>query len=187
MLQLNFQPFPQLTTQRLCLRETTLADAPALFEIRSNEQVMKYVGRPRPNSVADIEKLIMQIKENKERGEGILWAITPLHQPENYLGNICYWRIDKDNHRAELGYLLHPDHWNKGYVTEAIKTVLEYGFEQMHLHSAEAQLDPANEASAMVLKKNGFVQEALFKENHFYNGKYGDTAVYGIVNNLHRK
>jgi ribosomal-protein-alanine N-acetyltransferase len=51
-----------------------------------------------------------------------------------------------------------PEHNGKGYITEAIKAVVEYGFEQMNLHSIEAVIDPENRASERVLQKNGFVQ-----------------------------
>lgn len=51
----------------------------------------------------------------------------------------------------------------------------------MKLHSIEAHIDPRNIASATLLKKGGFVQEALFKENCFYNDQFSDTAVYSIL------
>jgi ribosomal-protein-alanine N-acetyltransferase len=54
----------------------------------------------------------------------------------------------------------------------------------MKLHSIEARLDPRNTASAALLKKGGFVQEALFKENYYLRGHFADTAVYSLITPL---
>ena len=60
--------------------------------------------------------------------------------------------------------MITPETFGKGYTTEAIKVVLEYGFEQLDLHSMEAIIDPDNIASERVLQKNGFVKEAHILE-----------------------
>ena len=59
--------------------------------------------------------------------------------------------------------------------------MLRYGWETMKLHSAEANVDPRNEASLRVLKKLGFVQEGLLKENFFVEGEFTDTAVLSLL------
>jgi ribosomal-protein-alanine N-acetyltransferase len=74
-----------------------------------------------------------------------------------------------------------PEHNGKGYITEAIKAVVIYGFEQMNLHSIEAIIDPDNSASERVLQKNGFVKEAHIKENELWEGKFWDTVIYSLL------
>ena len=66
-------------------------------------------------------------------------------------------------------------------MDEAMKGVLQYGFETMKLHSVEANVNPGNNASTKVLEKNGFVKEAYFKENYYYNGKFIDSAIYSLL------
>ena len=92
--------------------------------------------------------------------------------------------MDKENYRAELGYLLHPSHQQKGLMQEAVVAVLLYGFSAIKLHSVEANINPANVASKKLLEKNGFVQEAYFKENFYYNGRFMDAAIYAFLTPL---
>jgi ribosomal-protein-alanine N-acetyltransferase len=74
-----------------------------------------------------------------------------------------------------------PQYNGQGIVTEAIKVVLEYGFEELNMHSIEAVIDPDNVASERVLQKNGFVKEAHILENELWNGKFWDTVIYSIL------
>ena len=97
------------------------------------------------------------------------------------IGFLGHYRIQPENHRAEIGYMILPQYQGKGYVTEAIKAVMEYGFNQMNLHSIEAVIDPENYASEKVLQKIGFVKEAHILENELYDGKFWDTVIYSML------
>ncbi|HET7899385.1 MAG TPA: GNAT family protein, partial [Flavisolibacter sp.] len=89
--------------------------------------------------------------------------------------------IEKENHRAEIGYMLEPHLQGKGLMSEALPAVVRYGFTSLQLHSIEARIDPRNKASEALLKKTGFVQEALFKENYRLNEGFADTAVFSLL------
>jgi [ribosomal protein S5]-alanine N-acetyltransferase len=180
MLTPNFDPFPVIATSRLLLREVTVADAMPLFYLRSDAAVLKYLDKAPEKSVDETIALINQVKKNKEDGDGILWGIT-LKESDTVIGTICYWRMQKEHYRAEIGYALHPSQQGKGIMDEAIKAVLQYGFETMQLHSVEANINPANEASWKLLERNGFIKEAHFKENYYYNGKFLDSVIYSLI------
>ncbi len=184
MLQLDFSVFPTLYTDRLILREMTAADAPALFAMRSNPEIMKYIDRPKPATVDDIKELIQTMVLNKEKGDGISWGIFLKKNPEVNIGNIGLFRIIAAHYRAEVGYMLSQDYHLKGIMYEAIQKVIEYGFNNMNLHSIEANINPENTASQKLLEKAGFVREAYFKENYYFNGKFLDSAIYSLVNKL---
>ncbi len=102
-------------------------------------------------------------------------------------GSIGLWRIEKENHRAEIGYMLESRLQGKGLMYEALQEVLEYGFRELKRHSIEAQIDPRNTASAALLKKGGFVQEAYFRENYYLRDQFADTAVYSILSPLRKE
>jgi ribosomal-protein-alanine N-acetyltransferase len=105
-----------------------------------------------------------------------------LHEaPEEHIGTVGLWRIEKENHRAEIGYMLEPRLHGQGLMYEAVVKVVDYGFREMGLHSIEGQIDPRNGASGALLKKAGFVQEAHFKENFFLRDHFADTAVFSIL------
>jgi len=183
MLLVNFTPFPEIITKRLLLRQMTMEDAPQLQLLRSNEEVMQYINRPLTKTLKEAQMWVGKIREALKNNEGITWSICLKGNSDVSIGNIGLWRIDKENYRAEIGYMLLPQFHNKGYMSEALKEVLNYGFKQMNLHSLEAQIDPRNKASEALLKKAGFVQEGYFKENYFIHGAFADTAVYSILTN----
>ena len=116
----------------------------------------------------------------------IAWGIS-FHETPEMIGNISFHRIEKENHRAEIGYMLHPKHWRQGIINEAMKAVLDYGFSVMNLHSIEANINPENVASSNLLKKRGFVKEAYYKENYFFDGKFIDTEIYSLLAKNHHR
>jgi ribosomal-protein-alanine N-acetyltransferase len=142
---------------------------------------MKYINRPLTLTLEDAEKWISVVIEALTNNEGITWCICLKETPEEHVGTIGLWRIEKENYRAEIGYMLEPQSQGKGIMYEAIQQVLDYGFRELKLHSVEGHIDSRNNASAALLKKAGFVQEAYFKENYYLRGSFADTAVYSLL------
>lgn len=181
-LELNFTPFPELKTERLLLRRILMEDAQALFEMRSDERVMQFLDRPRAKTIADAENLIRLIDHDIDSNIGITWGVS-LHGNSRLIGTMGFWNITKAHFRAEIGYLLHPDFQGKGLMMEAAKKTIDFGFREMRLHSIEANINPNNLRSAKMLEKCGFVKEAHFRENYYYDGKFLDSVIYSLLNN----
>lgn len=181
MLEINFTPFPNLETERLLLRRVSKNDVNEVFALRSDAETMKYVPRPLVTTQNEALEHIALIDSKIESNEGINWAITLKGSPK-LIGIIGHYRIKPEHYRSEIGYMILPEFQGKGIVTEAVKAVVEYGFNEMHLHSIEAIIDPENTASAMVLEKNNFIKEAHLKENEFYDGRFLDTVIYSLLN-----
>jgi ribosomal-protein-alanine N-acetyltransferase len=181
MLTLNFNEFPVITTERLLLRAHAMSDAPTLFKMRTNEDIMQFIDRERPKSLVDIETFISTFNEGFEQGQHIAWAIALKENPNHMIGSIGYWRTNLANYRAEIGYMLHPDYWRKGIVSEALKAAIGFGFEAIKLHSIQANINPSNDASRQVLLKHGFVKEAYFREDYYFNGKFLDSEIYSLL------
>ncbi len=180
MLEVNFNPFPLLTTSRLVLRQITHKDATALFELRADEKVMEYIDKPRATEIGDAIALIEKVMDALTYNEGITWAICTADDL-TMIGTIGFWRFRKEHYRAEIGYLLKPAYHGKGIMFEALQAVITFGFETLHLHSIEAIVNPANKSSIGILEKNGFAREAYFTEDYFYEGKFLDSAVYSLL------
>lgn len=178
MLELDLSCFPTLRTERLLLRELVRTDAPALFTMRQDPRVMEHIPRGRPEAVAEVEALIEEIARNRAENSGLTWGIALRTEPDALLGTIGFYRLQKENHRGEVGYLLHPDHWGRGYAGEALDAAVEHGFQVLRFHSIEAVTDPANHASNRLLQRHGFVQEAHFRENYHWNGRFLDSLVW---------
>ncbi|MCX3264766.1 GNAT family N-acetyltransferase [Pedobacter agri] len=185
MLTLNFTNFPTLETERLILREHALADADALFAMRTNETVMKYIDRERPRDLLEIKTFISTFNEGFENGDNLAWVIALKENPNQMIGSIGYWRTDYANHRAEIGYMLHPDYWRKGIISEALKRTIDFGFEDMNLHTIKANINVENDASRQMLIKHGFIREAHFKQDYYFRGQFLDSEIYGLINPNH--
>ncbi|MEO8412871.1 MAG: GNAT family protein [Ginsengibacter sp.] len=178
MLNPNFSPFPEINTERLSLRRMTKEDASEILRLRSSEDVMKYIDRERAKSISDAEVFLDRINESVDSNNGIMWGIVLTENPGTLIGNIGYWRLVKEHYRAEVGYMLNPVFWKRGIMKEALLAVIDFGFNHMNLHSIEANINPANEASARILEATGFIKEAYFKEDFYFDGTFRDTVIY---------
>ncbi len=102
MLAVNFNPFPIIATERLVLRQIINEDETELFLMRSNANIMRYIPRPLPKTIADVKPLLQTSNEGVSKGESINWGIT-LKPDNKIIGTIGFVRMSKENHRAEVG------------------------------------------------------------------------------------
>ena len=180
MLSFNFTPFPVIETERLLLKQITNDDVNEVFELRSNPETMKYIPRPLVKTTEDALEHIAMIGEKIVSNTGINWGIT-LKGSSKLLGIIGYYRMQPENYRAEIGYMLLPQFHGQGIITEAMKRLITYGFNDLKLHSIEAVIDPENRASEKVLQKCGFAKEAHLRESDFFEGKFIDKVIYSLI------
>lgn len=180
MIEVKFNPFPELVTERLILTQLKSDDAQLLFQLRSDPQVMQYIAKPLMQSTDEALALIEKLNNGIDQSHWIFWSIL-LREKKQMIGTCCLWNFQLHNHRAELGYELLPEFHRRGFITEAISAVINFAFNELKFHSLEANINPENEASIGVASKLGFVKEAHFKENVFFDGKYRDTAIYSLV------
>lgn len=180
-LNTNFSIFPILETANLVLREVVEKDVDEVFFLRSDKEIMKYIPRPLAKTKADALERIQMFRDHKENEEGIHWAITT-NRNDRMTGIISLFKIDKENFRAEIGYILHPDHQGKGILGEALQKVMEFGFTHCNFHMLTAVIDPRNSASERVLQRANFTKEAHFKEDFYYDGEFLDSIHYSIIN-----
>ena len=178
--EIYFEDFPKLETERLLLRKLSLADASELQSIRSDEKVMNYMDSERHLTVQFSEDFISKNLEIYTQHNGMFWALTEKSSGK-FIGDFAFWKIDKKNSRTDIGYSLSPEFWGQGYMKEAIIRIFDFGFNDLKLHSIEANINPKNENSRRLLKKLGFKKEAYFRENYYYNGTYLDSEIYSLL------
>jgi ribosomal-protein-alanine N-acetyltransferase len=89
--------------------------------------------------------------------------------------------------RAELGYaLMDPKDYGKGYMGEAVKAIIRYGFEVMNLNRIEASTSPNNVASKAILARNGFQQEGYMRQHYCRDGMAEDSVLFGLLKEEYR-
>jgi len=155
MKEINFTPYPNLSTERLALRRLTREDDFNLMSLRSNPQVNKYIERSMQMSLEEAHSFIKRINDGIKSNISIYWVIALKDRPA-MIGTICLWNFSKDKARAELGYELDPDYRGKGLMNEAVKCVVNYGFNELHLNTIEAFTHKNNDNSSRLLRKNNF-------------------------------
>ncbi len=170
---------PSLTTERLILRPVKPEDNESLFALRSDPEQMRFIPRPLAQTIADADKLLNDMLTGIENNTSINWAAT-IKGNDRCIGVMGFYRIYPEHFRAEVGYMLLPEHQRKGLMQEALAALVNYGFTEMNLHTVEAVTDPENIASQKVLLNLGFVKEAHFKENIFFNNRFMDSVHYTL-------
>lgn len=173
---------PDIRTQRLRLRMIEEKDLDTLYALRSNPELMQYIPRTLAQSKNEAAEFLTKMLEGIQNNTSYNWAVT-LQGDDSAIGIMGYYRLYPENFRAELGYMLLPEYHSQGIMQEALLGMVKYGFEQMNLHTIEAVIDPRNIASRKVLEKTGFIKEAHFKENIFFDGKFLDSVHYTLFSN----
>ncbi|PKR84243.1 GNAT family N-acetyltransferase [Heyndrickxia camelliae] len=172
--------FPILETERLRLVEITEDYAPAMFDIFSREDVTRYYGMIPFVEEEQAQKMVQSFAMNFEAKRGIRWGMQWKESGE-YVGSVGLNNLVLAGKRAEVGYELHPKFWRKGIVSEAVKAVLQYSFQELDLHRIGAVTFPENEASSNLLLKLGFLKEGLLRGYIYQGGVSYDANVFSIL------
>lgn len=175
-----FEKFPKLESKRLIYREFEKSDALDLFLIKSDDNVMNYMDSPKHHTTQDSEKIILEIQNSFKEKTGINWAIIEKSTNE-LIGYFGFWRLINKHCRAEIGYALKFDCWGKGVMKETINRLVDFGFNDLKIHSIEANVNPNNEKSKQLLVKLGFKKEAYFRENYLFDNKFIDSVIYSLL------
>lgn len=149
-----------LETERLILRTWSLDDAPELFEICSDAEVMKYLGAGKPYETVEQADDFLRWAENYQKENGFCrWAVL-LKENGEIVGS-CGFARPHGTEEIELGYLFARKLWGKGLATEAARACLRYGFERLKFNEVIAVTDLENTASQKVLEKIGFAKRGV--------------------------
>ncbi|MCQ9638894.1 GNAT family N-acetyltransferase [Chryseobacterium sp. WG14] len=148
----------KLETERFILKEINENHVEDILRIRSNELINQYVRRNSPKTNYDALEFILSIRKRTQNKEIIFWGISYKNQ-KNLIGTICLWKFSEDRKTAEVGYELLPDYHKKGIMSEALKSVLNFGFNDLNLQEILAFTSNQNENSKGLLLKHNFVLE----------------------------
>lgn len=169
-----------LSTERLTLRSWTEADVPALFEIYSHPEVMRYWSSPPLGELSEASQKLIGIQEGYRTRTGLQLAIE--RRSDNIVVGACALHdFHFPSRRAEIGYALGRPFWGVGYMQEALTALIKYSFETLDLNRLEADIDPRNQASAKTLEKLGFQKEGHLHERWIVSGEISDTWFYGLL------
>lgn len=172
--------FSYLETERLVIRRLTKEDVPAIFHYASDPEITKYVLFPTHQSLEDTWTFLGPTLEKYEKKEVAPWGLA-LKESNQLIGTCDFVWWDTTHHKAEIGYILSKEYWNKGIMSEAVKRLIQFGFEVMELNRIEAKCNECNLASSRVMEKAGMSYEGTMREALFVKGMYWNLRYYAIL------
>lgn len=138
-----------------------------------------------PHCLNQTRNYLNDILDGKSPGKDFVIARV---DTEEYIGQCNLFNIDMKNRAAEIGIVIgDPDLLGKGYGTDALKLLMNFGFNRLNLHRLELRLHEYNGSAYQCYSKLGFTEEGRKREDFFIDGKYMDTIIMGILEEEYNK
>ena len=172
-----------LETPRLILREFVVGDWPAVLAYQSDPRYLRlYAWTTRTK--ADVQPFVTVFVASQAVEPRLKYQLAITLRDGGALAGSCGIRLAEPGARAaDLGYEVSPEHWGRGYATEAARAMLEFGFGELGVRRVWAECVPENAASRRVMEKLGMRREGRLRQTQRYKGRWWDTLVYGILEN----
>ena len=177
--------FPRLETDRLILRMLTYENIDGVFSLFSDAEVTRYEDAHPVRNNEEAKGIIDWGRGLFEDGTGVLWGIFD-RKSGDFMGEVNYVTRADNNftrniHRAEIGFDLMPRYWSKGYMTEALRSVIIHIFDNTGIDRIEAIISPDNTRSHNVVLRAGFKKEGVLRNYVLWDGKHWDFVLYSLL------
>jgi ribosomal-protein-alanine N-acetyltransferase len=182
----------RLVTPRLVLRPPRTTDVTEIRRLlRANHEHLKpWNPAPPPgedsSSITEVSKTVLRQRREWKLGRGFVFMVAEREHPTAFVGKIALSGIMRGAmHGAYLGYWMSSDTQGRGYVTEALAAVLDFGFGPAGLHRVQAAIMPRNARSLRVIEKLGFRKEGYAQRYLQIAGKWEDHEIYARTREEH--
>ena len=177
-----------LFTERLNIKPVSESDIAEIFELQSLEETAKLNTSGIPKNInetkSNVENWISE--NNKEKITKLIFKIE-LKDSNIFIGLIGI-NLGKEHYKnAEVWFQYHYKYWNKGYATESLRKILDFGFQELKLHRIEAGCAIENIGSISVLEKVGMLREAHTRKLLPLKSGWSDNYGYAILSTDKRK
>lgn len=164
---------------RIGISEFTIDDLPAVHDYTADPEVSQWStwGPNTLDQTADFIGLAAQAQFQEAREAYSLAAVAD----GQVIGSLGIWTTDSHDRNGELGFTFHRAHWGKGYATEAVSLLLDFGFETLEFARIAATCHPDNAGSIRVLEKSGFSFEGKLRSHRLVRGARRDSLLYSIL------
>ena len=171
-----------LKTNRLNIRAIKWADLEAVHTLHTLPETDEFNTLGIPETIQTTEKLLNEWLAAQKQIPRIAYVFgIDLIDTKQFIGLIAM-NLGKQNYRtAEVWYKIHKDYWGRGYASDALTKLLEFGFNELKLHRIEAGCAVENIASIRVLEKSGMTQEGRKRKILPIRGKWVDNYFYAIL------
>ena len=171
---------PVLETERLVLRQLLVRDKYDMFEYSKNPEVTKYLLWREHKDIHHTAKFLKYLRSAYRRGECWEWAIV--NKAENkMIGTVGFVSFDNQHNAAEVGYVISDKYWGNGYAPEALRRIINFGFDELFLNRIYARHIVGNERSGRVMQKSGMTFEGIQRKSMYIKEQYRDISLYSII------
>lgn len=171
--------FPALETERLSLVEIQQKHLKDLYLLFGDEEVTCYYNIKTFQKPEDGQIYLDWFQKRFKEQAGIRWGIQ-LKGEEGIIGTIGFNNFS-ENHRANIGYDLQSAYWNKGYMAEAARKVISFGFNHLHINRIEAEVMLGNSSSEQLLYKLGFMKEGCLRDWMYWDNRHFDMVMFSLL------
>jgi RimJ/RimL family protein N-acetyltransferase len=177
-------PTPELplATDRLELRYFEKSDRDCVAEYYALPEVQRYLdwkARDRVEVKAALDAMIAQRRLNRP-GDTLTLAVSR-RSDNTMIGQVSLRWTDATAAQAELRFVFNPLYRRQGYATEAVKAVLDVGFDRLHFHRIFARCGADNQRSARLMKSIGMRLEAHYREHALFNGEWDEELHFAVL------
>jgi len=178
----------QLLSDRIILRLIELSDLDSIHNLHSLPETDEYNVLGVPRSIDETKSIIKLWDIENQLSEITNYTFAIENKSNNkFLGLIGLKLGNKKYKRAEIWFKIHSGFWNKGYATESLKTVINFGFDTLELHRIEAGCAVGNIGSIKVLEKAGMIREGRLRKVLPLKSGWSDNFEYSILETDERK
>lgn len=170
-----------LNSKRILLSPIDATDLEALFDLQSIEAVARYNTIGIPEEKEFTNTLIQNALQDKGFNQTNFWWSIRLRATNVFIGEAGLNLNITKYKSAEIFYSLHPSYWKKGLATEAVETILNFGFVDLNLHRITAGVATANQASIRLLERVGMIREGMHRKILPIRGEWWDNYHYAIL------
>ena len=178
----------EIVTERIKLRLIDVSDLESIHNLHSLPETDAYNALGIPETIEETKTVIESWISDNQLNEikNYTFAIDN-NLNGTFMGLFGVKLGDKKYKRAEVWYKIHSDYWNKGYATESLKAIINFGFETLKLHRMEAGCAVENTASFKVLEKAGMIREGRLRQVLPLKSGWSDNFEYSILESDDRK
>ena len=177
---------PIMFTDRLVIRSYCLGDENWYYKmsLRNHAHLERYEPENPARAIKteeDAKKMIANFVDDWQKGHHHFMGVF-LKEPEQFVAQIYIGLVNRNVNEFGIGYFSDVEHEGKGYVTEAVRTVVKTLFESLHAHRIRIETDDTNLRSIRVAERCGFMKEGHIRENKKNpDGTYSGTLYYGLL------
>jgi RimJ/RimL family protein N-acetyltransferase len=162
------------------LRRWRESDAPALAEAAADPLIRRYLPA-RCASVLRASLLPRQLGAAQRGRDRIAFAIAAMAEPDELLGGITLWGVDRDAGRGTLSYWVAAPARGRGVVTRALRLLVDWCLDDLGLERLEVFVEPENVHSQRAAERCGFVRERLLRSHLEHQGQRRDAILLRLL------